>query len=261
MKIVASNEKLEDPGLTRDRFLGGRIMVLQPERGFRAGLDSVLLAAAVSDQSERLLDLGAGVGTASLCALADLAELDATLAEVQDDLVDLANRNLADNGFAARARTVKTDLTAPGAARLADGLVSDHFTSVIANPPFFDASAGTNSTGKARAASRHMPTGDLDKWVKCAASCAAPGGEVIFVSPAAALPSLLKSFSARFGALSILPIAPRPGLDASRVLVRGIKGSRSPTRVMSPLVLHEAKGNHFAENIDPIFRGNSRLHW
>ena len=33
--------------LTEDGFLGGRLRILQPEKGFRAGIDSVFLAAAV----------------------------------------------------------------------------------------------------------------------------------------------------------------------------------------------------------------------
>lgn len=261
MKIVASEQNQDETGLTRDRFLGGKVNVFQPQQGFRAGLDTVLLAAAISSRSERLLDLGAGVGTAGLCALADLPQLEATLAELQVDLADLAARNISDNGFASRAFVVRTDVTAPGARRQADGLIPDHYSTVIANPPFFDASAGTKAKGDARATARHMPAQDLDKWVKCAATCAAPGGEVIFISPAAMLPALLKSFGARFGALCILPIAPRPGLDASRILIRGIKGSKGPMRLLPSLILHEAEGNHFAADIDPIFRGNSRLHW
>ena len=33
--------------LTEDGFLGGRLRILQPEKGFRAGIDSVFLAASI----------------------------------------------------------------------------------------------------------------------------------------------------------------------------------------------------------------------
>ena len=49
---------------TRDAFLGGTLTVAQPAKGFRAGLDSVLLGAAVGPGRGTMLDLGAGVGTA-----------------------------------------------------------------------------------------------------------------------------------------------------------------------------------------------------
>src|SRR5215212_6224169 len=90
-------------GVTSDAFLGGRLTIAQPEKGFRAGLDSVLLGAAVGHTSGPLLDLGAGVGTAALVALADHDALTATLVESDADAAELATANLAANGFAARA--------------------------------------------------------------------------------------------------------------------------------------------------------------
>ncbi len=75
---------------TRDAFLGGRLVVSQPAAGFRAGLDSVLLGASVRPGTKRLLDLGAGVGTAALVALANLPDASATLAEIDQATVALA---------------------------------------------------------------------------------------------------------------------------------------------------------------------------
>ncbi|MBL4813725.1 MAG: methyltransferase, partial [Rhodobacteraceae bacterium] len=36
-----------DDALTRDAFLGGDLQIFQPQNGYRAGTDPVLLAAAV----------------------------------------------------------------------------------------------------------------------------------------------------------------------------------------------------------------------
>ncbi|MCU0955509.1 MAG: hypothetical protein MUC37_13135 [Hyphomicrobium sp.] len=52
---------------TEDAFLGGRLRILQPARGYRAGMDAVLLAASVESGYGTVLDCGAGVGTAGLC--------------------------------------------------------------------------------------------------------------------------------------------------------------------------------------------------
>jgi len=52
-----------------DTFLDGRVIARQPQTGFRAGLDAVMLAAAVPDGANAL-ELGAGAGTASLCLAA-----------------------------------------------------------------------------------------------------------------------------------------------------------------------------------------------
>ena len=44
-----------DDDLTRDAFLGGRVTLLQPRRGYRAGTDPVLLAASVEAHTAALL--------------------------------------------------------------------------------------------------------------------------------------------------------------------------------------------------------------
>ena len=246
--------------MTRDAFLGGRLAVSQPRRGFRAGLDSVLLGAAVAAGSRRLLDLGAGVGTAALVALSDRPDLQATLCEADPASAELARRNLADNGFGDRADVLGLDVAAPGSVRAAAGLAADAFTSVIANPPFFDSGSGT-SPDPARAAARHMPLDALDTWLRAAATHAAPGGEAIVIHVAAALPALLAAFERRFGAITVLPLCPREGEAASRVLVRGIKGSRAPFSLLASRALHVDDGRAFRPEFDALFRGEGRLVW
>ena len=71
-------------GLTEDRWLGGRLMLVQPKRGHRVGTDAALLVAAAGDARQgRIVDVGAGVGAVGLAlakrnplASADLVEID-----------------------------------------------------------------------------------------------------------------------------------------------------------------------------------------
>ena len=252
---------VKETTLTEDEFLSGRIRIMQPRKGFRAGIDTVLLAASVDTASTHVAELGAGVGVAACCVLADLAAAEATLVDFDACVLALAEKNLERNGFAKRAKTLLFDVTAKGSVREEAGMRSNCHTSVIANPPFFDISAGTLSPRTARADSRHMQNDDLDDWVRCAASCASAGAEIIFIYSIVALPRLLASFSVRFGDISVLPISSRPGQKASRVLVRGIKGSRAPMSLLAPLVLHGMTGSAYSEEADAIFRGKSRISW
>lgn len=243
--------------LTEDAFLGGRLTIAQPAKGFRAGLDSVLLGASVSPGARKLLDLGAGGGAASLIALANHAGVSAVLVESDPQMVALASLNLANNAMAGRARVLALDVTATGRSRTAAGLEADTFETVIANPPFY--AAGT-SPGLLRAAARHMPAKSLDLWVKTAASHAAPGGEVIFIHTPDRLSDLLQSF-ARFGAVTVLPLTPREGEPAHRILIRGIKGSHAPLTLLASRALHTPAGRAFRPEFESIFRGRDRLHW
>ncbi|ODT83364.1 MAG: hypothetical protein ABS76_03070 [Pelagibacterium sp. SCN 64-44] len=246
---------------TRDAFLGGRLTLSQPRHGFRAGLDSVLLGAAVPAGTGKLLDLGAGIGTAGLVALAlDRAEA-AVLAEREAEVLDLARENVASNGFAGRATVLALDVTAGAAERRAAGLPDNYFDAVIANPPFFAAGQGTPAAQAGRAAARHMAAPALDLWLRCAAASTAAGGQAIVIYPAEGLAALLAAFEQRFGALAVLPLAPRPGATATRVLIRGSKGSRAPLTLLATRALHGAEGHGFAPEFDAIFRGQAVLDW
>jgi len=247
--------------VTRDAFLGGSLTVSQPRHGFRAGLDSVLLGAATDAGRKTLLDLGCGVGTAALVALSHQRSLTAVLADQNTEMLALAQTNIAENAMVERANTLAVDVSAKGAVRLAAGLADNAFATVIANPPFFADGAGTLAGDAGRAGARHMGAEALDLWVKTAAGCAAGGGEIIFIYPAESLTPLLNAFDRRFGALTVLPLTPRPGAAASRVLVRGIKGSRAPLTLLASRALHDDSGRGFQPAFDAIFRGTARLDW
>ncbi|HVY50774.1 MAG TPA: methyltransferase [Devosia sp.] len=245
---------------TRDAFLDGRLTIAQPLRGFRAGLDSVLLGAAAGRAEGALLDLGAGSGVAALVALTYHPGLAATLVEADAQMAALAAENAQANGLAERVRVAGVDVTASGRARSAAGLKAEAFASVIANPPFFAAERGTRASSRG-AQARQMSAAALDLWVKTAAAHAAPGGETIFIHVAEALAELLTSMTGRFGAITVLPLTPREGEPAHRILVRGIKGSRAPLTLLGSRALHLSDGRHFRAEFEAILRGRERLHW
>lgn len=247
--------------LTRDAFLGGRLTLSQPAKGFRAGLDSVLLGAAVLAGTESVLDLGAGVGTAGLVALALGRTERAVLAERDEATVELARQNIADNGLTNRAKAISVDVTASGSERREAGISDNAYAAVIANPPYFAAGRGTLATGVGRADARHMAGDALELWGRCAAAAAMAGGLVTFIYPAEGLVALLTALDARFGGLTILPLSPRPDAAATRVLVRGIKGSKAPLTLLATRYLHGAEGNGFAPQFDAILKGTAALDW
>ncbi len=252
---------LSNLDVSLDNFLDGRVKAYQPKKGFRAGIDSVLLAASVNPKSTSILELGSGSGVVSCCILADLKHASSLLVEVEKDALNISKQNLIQNQFDQRAKVLELDVTAKGMSRFEAGLQSDYYASTVANPPFFDGAVGTVSPDGARKTARHMLPNELDKWVKTAATSTAPKGEIIFIHTINAMPQLLNSFAQRFGNITVLPIAARVGESATRLLIRGIKGSKAPLTLLSPLIVHNCKGQDYTPETEAIFRGNSRLDW
>lgn len=250
--------------MTRDAFLGGRVVVEQPGHGHhRSGLDAVMLAASVPEAQagSHVVDLGAGVGVAGLCVAARLPQVRVSLAEIDPELAALARANVALNaaiGAPGRIAVIEADITARAAERAAAGLIPGSADHVIANPPFRRAGTGRPSPQPGRASAHMLAPGELDAWMRTAADLAKPGGTATVIWPAADLAALLEAFGGRFGQITLLPLHPAARKPALRVIARGVKGSRGPLVLMPGLILHDASGA-YTEAADRILRRGGAL--
>ncbi len=261
MSVNQTMTNVKPHSVTQDAFLGGELQILQPKNGFRAGVDSVLLGASVNADTKNLLELGAGVGVAALTALTYLKSIKASLAEISDEAIALCTQNATSNGLIDRANIFKIDIMASGPERDEAGMKPDYFDCVIANPPYFDDKSVSLPQDQYGAQAHAHAKDCLDKWVKAAVSAASATAEIIFIHRAEAINDLLRAYDKRMGDITILPIVSRPGQAASRVLLRGRKGSRAPTTLLSPLHLHGDEGREFTSRVEQILQGKSRLHW
>jgi tRNA1(Val) A37 N6-methylase TrmN6 len=240
--------------VSEDAFLGGAITARQPRAGYRAGVDAVLLAAAVTASSGRrldVLDLGAGVGVVGLCVARRLENAHVTLLEREPELADLARDNVRANRLGERVSVREADL---GATADQLDLPADGFDHILANPPFFDPATCRPPRDPLRASAHVMPAEDLETWLRVMARLARPGGVATVIHRADSLAQLLAVFERRFGGIEVRPIMPRQGSPASRVLVRGCKGSRARLQISPPIVLHDHT-NAFRPDVARVLRG------
>lgn len=216
--------------VTADDFLGGRITILQPRRGYRAAMDPVLLAAAVPAQDgESVLDLGCGVGTAALCLAARVPGLVLAGLERQASYAGLARRNAAANGIALDV--IEGDVAAmPGVLR------ARSFDHVLLNPPYYPPGSGTAAEDAGREAAQREAT-PLAAWLDAATRRLRDGGVLTLIQMAERLPDVMVALAGR-GSLTVLPVAPRMGRPAGRVVLSLRKGGRAPFRLLGPLILH-----------------------
>lgn len=246
------------PAVTEDYFLGDRVVIRQPVKGYRAGIDAVLLAATVRPGEGPVLDIGSGAGTVGLCAAVRCGDVGVVLVEREPELAALARDNVVRNGLEDRVTVVEADVGEPLSKEAASQIAADSFLHVLANPPFHDEGAGTRSLWPLKAVSHAMTADALELWARFMARTTMPGGRATMIHKADALPRILHAFENRFGGLSILPIYPRAGAPAIRVIVDGIKGSRAPLTIKPALILH-GDGNAFLPEIDAILRHGAAL--
>lgn len=244
---------------TIDAFHRGGFHLLQPKNGgHRAGMDAMLLASLVAAQGAvRVADLGAGAGAAGLAVANRLLQAEVTLVERSEQMAQFARRtlDLAENGhLAPRTVVVEADVTLRGRARVAAGLLDDHFHHVIMNPPFND--GRDRKTPDPLKAEAHAMSEDLfEAWLRTACAIMVPGGQLSLIARPQSVAEILAACGRRFGGIELTAIHPRPGEDAIRLLVTAIKGSRARLAWRSPLVMHALEGHAFTPFVDDLNNG------
>jgi tRNA1(Val) A37 N6-methylase TrmN6 len=246
---------------TCDVFLGGGFKAYQPLAGPRSAIDALFLAAACpaeGGQGANILEAGVGCGVVSLAIAMRAPDAMLTGVEVNPLLVTLARRNVELNGLQDRMRIIAGDVMEPPGLFAPQGLVANSYTHVLANPPFYVLGKGRKKKSAAAQRAHMFAPGELGAWIKFLTNCARPKGSLTLIHRADALPELLRLLERRFGALVVYPLYPRQGAPAIRVLIRGVKGSRAPMKLMRGLTLHEANGKYTAA-AEAVLRSGERL--
>ena len=233
---------------TDDKFLGGRVLVRQPKDGFRAGLDAVMLAAAVpARHSQDAFELGAGAGTASLCLVHRVGLISVTGIEIDSALVELANANAARNGMRVCATFITGDALEPPAPYRRE------YEHVFCNPPFHGEGAASPDAGRAAAL---QDGGRLADWLHAGFKRVVAGGTFTAILRADRLGEALAALPE--GGVTVFPLWPRAGVAAKRLIIQVRQGSRAPLQILPGLVLHDADG-HYTPEADAVLREGASL--
>ncbi|MDF1599576.1 methyltransferase [Mesorhizobium sp. YIM 152430] len=249
---------------TIDAFHRGRFHLVQPAgRGHRAGLDAMLLAAAVPDGFEgRVADLGAGAGAAGFAVLSRCRKAVALLVEREADMASFARATLAlpeNIAMGNRASVIETDVTLRGKARMAAGLGDNCCDFAIMNPPYNDA-VDRSSPDALRRAAHVMTDGLFEDWVRTATAIVRPRGGLAIIARPGSIGDMLAAIEGRFGSAELMPIHPRPGKAAIRIVLRAWRGQRGALSIGPPLTLHGETGNAFTPEADAAVNGERALY-
>jgi tRNA1(Val) A37 N6-methylase TrmN6 len=246
-------------GFTDDAVLGGRLRLRQPARGHRFGHDAILLAAACPARAgEQVVDLGSGVGAAGLALAARVDGCAVTLVEIDPQLAALAGENAQRNGLSARVRAVVLDSAAPARAFTAAGLQQESVARVLMNPPFNDPARQRASPERSRRLAHAATSATLAAWVKTAARLLRPRGTLSLIWRADGLAEVLEVLSPVFGAVTVLPVHPKPDEPAIRILARAAKASRAPLELLPGLILADRAG-HPTPEAEAVLRAGAGL--
>ncbi|MBE6446776.1 MAG: hypothetical protein E7021_05180 [Alphaproteobacteria bacterium] len=234
---------------TIDKFLGGKVLLKQSKSGLRATSDAVLLSAFVKiKENETLLDVGAGNGVVGLCINArKKCKLNAL--ECQTSLIKQIQEN---------AELNKTDIhifehNLFDKKDILKGILFHH---IVTNPPFYD------NTGKGRKNDEQklafQAEFDLKKWLDYCLKHLKSKGSFTMIHRPELLGEILYVLEKKLGKIEIFPIQTKQNQPATRIILRGVLGAKSPLKLYPPLVMHKTDGSR-SELAEQILRNGKEM--
>ena len=147
------------------------ITLYQNEGSLAYGTDAYLLSAYMRRQTkERACEFGAGSGVISLLAAARGNFSRITALEIQENIAEIAARNVEINGFSEKIDVICRDI------REKDHTMNGAFGVVFSNPPYMTATSGKLGKNDADSASRHELNGGIDDFADAASRLLKYGG-------------------------------------------------------------------------------------
>jgi tRNA1(Val) A37 N6-methylase TrmN6 len=248
---VAETERAD---VIENALLGGRVRLRQPVRGYRAGMDAALLAAAVAPKpGERLFEAGCGAGAVLMQVAARHPEVTLTGLERDSAAAGLARQNADLNGVSDRTTILQGDV-----AHGFRALDLAPFDWAVSNPPFFDDPGALRAPAPGKTGA-WMADDGLAAWTGLLLKSVREGGRIVVIHRADRLADLLALLGEKAGSFAIRPVQPFADEPAKRVLVQAIKTGKAPLRLLPALVLHDRSGAKHTAEAEALLRGETTL--
>lgn len=217
---------------TTDDFLGGAIKLIQPTDGYRVSMDTVMLAASVpAKPGEIVLEGGVGSAGAALCLARRLGGVHVYGIDMQPEMIALARRNIELNKLADFVSVDQGHITDLGGKEA-------RFDHVMINPPYLAEGKAIRPPEENKGLAHMDSAASLSDWIKFCIYYVKNRGTVSIVYRADRMDEVIAHLYRRVGDLKIMPLWPRTGMPAKRVIIQGRKGVHGAAKLLPGLALH-----------------------
>lgn len=210
------------------------VRIIQPQKGYRFGMDALSLAAFVIQQGAKgpVLDIGTGVGIiAVLVARAGIVPVKAI--EVQDELFEYAQQNVQLNQLEEVLEVIHGDFKEN--RRI---FRQSSFSTIVCNPPFYPVNSGRHSPLSTKAMAKHEVLITLDDIMKGIHYLLTAKGTAYLIYPAGGLLRFTKVVSSNRLGMSMIRFLYPEGRKQAVLFIAGLtQNPNSETIVLEPWVI------------------------
>jgi tRNA1Val (adenine37-N6)-methyltransferase len=229
---------------TLDRPLNGRLKIIQKRTGYRYSIDAILVAHFCRlREGDHVIDLGTGHGILPLLLTAKGLASQITGAEIQEELVNMARRNIAMNHMEDRITLIHCDVR-----NLATCLGAFSFDVAITNPPYRGIQNGRLNPDPQKAVARHEIHGSLKDMAHAATALLRPKGRFYVVYPASRTVDMLLTLrESGLEPKRLQVVHSRAGERARLVMAEATRGGQRELEILTPLFVYDRRGQYTKE--------------
>ena len=225
------------------------VLIRQPSKGYRFGVDALILAAHAISAHVRtpVLDIGTGSGVIAIILARSLKDRVVGI-EVQEVLAEIARENVRTNGLADQVEIVRGDFR-----RYRELFGQNEFKGIVANPPFYPVTSGRVSPNESIAIAKHEKMLTLGQVLEGIRYVMHPRGTAFLIYPARAVVRLIVQVTKTGMGIRGLRFVHPEQKDAAFVVAEIIKSPQTLTGVYPPWAI-PTTGNRVPREVIEVLK-------
>ena len=239
MKIkLNENEKIEDLQFKN-------LKIIQNKKGFRFGIDSILLSDFAKEikPNTKVLDLGTGTGIIAtlLCEKTNLKEIIGV--EIQKEVYEMAQKSIILNQLENKFKIVNEDIL-----NLNKIFEKNMFDAIVTNPPYKKKDTGIKNEEEKKIISRHETTANLEDFIKISKDLLRDKGEFYMVHRTDRLVDILSIMrSYKIEPKIMRFVYSNKNSEPKLALIKGVKNAKPFLKVEKNLYIYNTDGKYTEE--------------
>lgn len=213
------------------------LKIIQKKKGFRFGIDAVLLSNYVKiEKNMKIIDLGTGTGIIPILLSAKTGAYHITGVEIQPEMAEMARRSVILNNLENRVDIIEGDFR-----KSIDMFGLGSFDAVVVNPPYTKAGSGLLNPDDAKAVSRHEIFCTLEDIIKVSAGLLKHHGRFFMIHRPERLVDIFFTMREyRIEPKRIQLVHANRKNPANMVLIFGLKNGNPQVTVEAPMYVNES---------------------
>lgn len=225
-------------------FLGGKLKIFQPKKGFRFGIDSVLLAYFLKlKPSQKILEVGTGSGIISFIALTRFPNCKIWALERDSMFIYCLKRNIFLNNFEGKFFIIAGDILYPP-------FKPETFDVVFSNPPYFKLGTGRESPYEEKNLAFREKIFHLEKFIIKTSQILKNKGSLFLIFTSSRMAELfyyLKKYQLEPKILRLVHSYPEE--EAKLILLRAVKRGGEALKILPPLYIYQKSKGEYTEEV------------